>query len=161
MRLREHVAHRLVLDDAERTRLGFSRSRDESTLGKSSQLGVSATSGRTWLDRQYKFRLAIGPLTLAHYDDFLPGTRTWRALREWVQHYAGLDLRWDVELCLARDHVPEPRLGLGCAFTGPATRRARLGVSTWIGRAGRDGDRSDLRLRPETSFLLRHGACHA
>jgi len=73
-----------------------------------------------------------------------------------VQHYAGLDLRWDVELTLAADQVPEPRLG----------RAVRLGVSAWIGRrddAQRGRDRNDLRLRPDTSFLLRRntGARHA
>jgi len=117
---------------------------------------VSTTSGSKCRDRQYKFRVALGPLTLARYDDFLPGGRAWSRLREWVQHYAGLDLRWDVELALAADQVPEPRLG----------RAVRLGVSTWIGRdkeTERDRDRNDLRLRPDTSFLLRrhHGARHA
>jgi hypothetical protein len=80
----------------------------------------------------------------------------WSRLREWVQHYAGLDLRWDVELTLAADHVPEPRLG----------GAVRLGVSTWIGRRDdvqRGRDRNDLRLRPDTSFLLRRntGVRHA
>jgi type VI secretion system protein ImpH len=90
-------------------------------------------------------------LTLARYHDFLPGGHAWRRLREWVQLYAGLDLRWDVELVLARGEVPEPRLG----------SVARLGVSTWIGRDARDRDRNELRLRPDTSFLLRHGVRHA
>ena len=60
------------------------------------------------------------------------------------------------ELTLAADQVPEPRLG----------RAVRLGVSAWIGRrdgAQRGRDRNDLRLRPDTSFLLRRntGARHA
>jgi hypothetical protein len=89
--------------------------------------------------------------TLAQYEDFLPGQRTWLRLREWVEHYAGLDLLWDVELALARDHLPEPRLG----------RAVRLGVTAWIGRAEAGRDRNDLRLRPGTSFLLRPGVSHA
>jgi type VI secretion system protein ImpH len=68
-----------------------------------------------------------------------------------VHLYTGLDLRWDVELALAGDHVPAPRLG----------RPLRLGVATWIGRVDRPRDRRDLRLRPHTSSLLRHGGCHA
>ena len=61
-----------------------------------------------------------------------------------------------VELTLAADQVPEPRLG----------RAVRLGVSAWIGRrddAQRGRDRNDLRLRPDTSFLLRRhtGVRHA
>jgi len=156
VRIEQHVAQWLVLHDDDRSRLGFSRSRPERRDAAAPQLGVSATSGSKCRDRQYKFRVALGPLTLARYDDFLPGGRAWSRLREWVQHYAGLDLRWDVELTLAADQVPEPRLG----------RAVRLGVSTWIGREGEgqgDRDRSDLRLRPDTSFLLRrhHGVRHA
>ena len=115
------------------------------------QLGVSTTSGSKWRDRQYKFRIALGPLTLGQYCGFLPGGPAWLALREWVQHYAGLDLRWDVVPILAAAEVPEPRLG----------RQVRLGVTTWIGRAAQPRDRRDLRLRPETSFLPRHGVRHA
>ncbi|MDQ6628445.1 MAG: type VI secretion system baseplate subunit TssG [Pseudomonadota bacterium] len=151
VRIEQHVAQWLMLSSDDRSGLGFSRSRPERTGAEMPQLGVSATSGSKWRDRQYKFRIGIGPLTLKQYVDFLPGTRTWLRLREWVQQYAGLDLRWDVELTLAADHVPEPRLG-------PA---ARLGISTWIGRQSPARDRHDLRLRPETSFLLRHGVNHA
>ena len=141
----------MTIASEDRSRLGFSRSRAERSGNAPPQLGVSATSGSKWRDRQYKFRVAIGPLTLAQYEDFLPGARTWLRLREWVQHYAGLDLLWDVELALAHDHLPEPRLG----------RVVRLGVTTWIGRAEAGRDRNDLRLRPGTSFLLRPGVSHA
>jgi len=155
VRIEQHVPQWLVIDDRDRSRLGFSRSRPERRDAVAPQLGVSATSGRRCRDRQYKFRVALGPLTLARYHDFLPGGPAWSRLREWVQHYAGLDLRWDVELTLAAREVPEPRLG----------RAVRLGVSAWIGRGGaqREKDRNDLRLRPDTSFLLRrhHGVRHA
>ena len=114
-------------------------------------LGVAAGCGSKLRDRQYKFRIALGPLTLAQYHAFLPGGTAWPALGEWVGHYAGLDLRWDVQLTLARAQVPEPRLGAG----------VRLGVTTWIGRSACPRERGDLRLRPHTSFLLRPGGCHA
>ena len=156
VRVEQHVAQWLVLEHDDRSRLGFSRSRPERRDAVAPQLGVSATSGSKCRDRQYKFRVALGPLTLARYHDFLPGGEAWSRLREWVQHYAGLDLRWDVELTLVAGDTPEPRLG----------RAVRLGVSAWIGRredAQRDRDRSDLRLRPDTSFLLRRkmGVGHA
>jgi len=153
VRIEQHVAQWLMLAREDQSRLGFSRSRPERSGGAAPALGVSATSGSKWRDRQYKFRIALGPLTLAQYHDFLPGGRRWRRLREWVQHFAGLDLRWDVELTLARSEVPEPRLGSA----------ARLGVSTWIGRDARTRDRNELRLRPDTSFLLRrnNGVRHA
>jgi type VI secretion system protein ImpH len=156
VRVEQHVPQWLVLDRDDRSRLGFSCSRPERRDAIAPQLGVSATSGSKCRDRQYKFRIALGPLTLARYHDFLPGGPAWSRLREWVQHYAGLDLRWDVELALAADQVPEPRLG----------RAVRLGVSAWIGHRGdaqRSRDRNDLRLRPDTSFLLRrnNGVRHA
>jgi type VI secretion system protein ImpH len=153
VRIDEHVATWLALAAEDRSRLGFSRSRPERGRVAAPQLGVAATSGSKWRDRQFKFRVALGPLTLAQYHGFLPGEKAWRQLREWVQHYAGLDLLWDVELVLARDHVPEPRLG----------RATLLGVSAWLGRGGGARDRGDLHVRPETSFLLRrlHGVRHA
>ena len=102
-------------------------------------------------DRQFKFRIVLGPLGLGRYEGFLPGGQAWLELRDWVRQYSGLDLQWDVQLVLAREHVPEPRLG----------RHVRLGLTAWAGRGHRGGDRGDLRLRPDTSFLLRHGARHA
>ena len=146
-----HIAHWLVLEQEDRTRLGFARNRPERRDLASGQLGVAATSGSKLRDRQYKFRIALGPLPLAHYLAFLPGEAAWRALGEWVQHYTGLDLRWDVQLALAGAQIPEPRLGA----------QLRLGVCTWIGRCDRTRDRHDLRLRPHTSFLLRQGGHHA
>ena len=136
-----HVAHWLALAQEDCTRLGTHGAR----------LGLTSACGRKLRDRQYKFRIALGPLTLAQYEAFLPGGTAWPALNEWVQHYTGLDLRWDVQLTLARLQVPAPRLGAGI----------RLGVTAWIGRGGGTRDRGDLRLRPHTSSLLRPGGCHA
>jgi type VI secretion system protein ImpH len=95
----------------------------------------------------------LGPLTLAQYLSFLPGGKAWLQLSDWVRQYTGLDLLWDVQLCLARAEMPEPRLG----------RRVPLGVAAWLGRTDPKAarDRSDLRLRPDTSFLLRNRARHA
>ncbi|HET8747344.1 MAG TPA: type VI secretion system baseplate subunit TssG [Ramlibacter sp.] len=136
-----HIAHWLDLAAEDRTRLG----------SRNARLGVDSACGRKLRDRQYKFRIALGPLTLAQYESFLPGGTAWPALEEWVRHYTGLDLRWDVQLTLARAHVPAPCLGSGI----------RLGVSAWIGRRAQARDRGDLRLRPHTSSLLRPGGCHA
>jgi type VI secretion system protein ImpH len=153
VRIEQHIVNWMTLASEDKSRLGFSRSRPERSGAAMPQLGVSATSGSKWRDRQYKFRIAIGPLALAQYEDFLPGSVTWRRLCEWVQQYSGLDLRWDVELTLAAAEIPEPRLA----------GSVRLGVSTWIGRRTGSRDRHDLRLRPDTSFLLRrnHGVRHA
>lgn len=151
VRIEQHVAQWLTLAEEDRSQLGFARSRPERTRTPAALLGKTATSGRKLRDRQYKFRIALGPLTLAQYRSFLPGSRAWKALREWVHRYTGLDMQWDVQLILARDEVPEPRTG----------RRVQLGLTSWLGRTDRTRDRGDLRVRPDTSFLLRHGVPHA
>ncbi|HEX8374725.1 MAG TPA: type VI secretion system baseplate subunit TssG, partial [Geminicoccaceae bacterium] len=108
VRIEEHVLHWLVPHTSDRLPLGFSRSRPERVGQRSAQLGVSATSGRRWRDRNSKFRVVIGPLSRADYERFLPDGRAWRGIAEWVRQYAGLDLRWDLQLVLAGPHVPEP-----------------------------------------------------
>ncbi len=153
VRIEPYIAHWMAIDAADRTRLGHACNRPERASSAPAALGSAAIAGHKLRDRQYKFRIALGPLTLAQYRNFLPGGTAWLQLRDWVRQYTGLDLLWDVQLCLAGAEVPEPRLG----------RRVPLGVAAWLGhvhsRAARD--RADLRLRPDTSFLLSHGAHHA
>jgi type VI secretion system protein ImpH len=62
VRLQEFVGHWLVLGAGERTTL----SREGARLGGGAVLG-----SRVW-DRQHKFRIRLGPLTLAEYEEFLP-----------------------------------------------------------------------------------------
>ena len=146
-----HVPQWLTLADEDRSRLAFATSRAERLRAPAAQLGVSAAGGGKVRDRQYKFRIVLGPLTRAQYEGFLPGGAAWRALSDWVLQYCGPGLRWDVQLTLAAAEVPEPRLG----------RRERLGLTGWIGRAAAPRDRNELRLRPHTCFLLRSGVQHA
>ena len=151
VRIDERIAQWLVLAGEDRSRLGFARSRPERTRTPAAALGTSATNGAKSRDHQFKFRIRLGPLTLGQYHAFLPGGEHWAALRDWVEQYTGLDLTWDVQLVLDRAAVPLPRAG----------RHVRLGVTSWLGRQGAQGDRADLRLRPDTSFLARHGVPHA
>lgn len=153
VRIEQHVAHWMTIDSADASRLGHARSRPERASAPAAALGAAATAGRKLRDRQCKFRIALGPLTLAQYTNFLPGGTAWLRLRDWVRQYVGLDLLWDVQLCLASAEVPEPRLG----------QRVPLGVAAWLGRrdaSAHRADPTDLRLRPDTSFLQRHGANH-
>ena len=147
----EHVPHWLPLPHDERTRLGHARNRHERMATPGGQLGRSANAGSKVYDRQFKFRIALGPLSLADYQALLPGQKAWLELRDWVRRLAGPDLLFDVQLGLQQHQLPEPRLGR------PGTR---LGLTTWIGRRPAT-DRHDLRLRPGSSFLMRsHGARH-
>jgi type VI secretion system protein ImpH len=155
--LRQHVGQWLPIASGDRSRLGHAANRSERSAQPTAVLGRSANLGRKAWDRQYKFRLHLGPLTMARYLEFLPVGSAWRPLRDWVGLLAGPDLQWDLQLELLPEDRPAPRLG----------RHVRLGLTGWLGhpqaapRRSRDPERSLLRLRPETNFLLRRpGALH-
>jgi type VI secretion system protein ImpH len=140
--IEEHVPQWLAIDPLDRSRLGVA-ARNGRTATLPAVLGRSATSGSKCFDRQFKFRIVLGPLTLERYASFFPTQARWKSLKAWVEQYAGLDLRWDVRLVLDRDEVPPPRLG----------RSVRLGLTAWLGGRAPYHDRGDLRLRPLTTHL--------
>jgi type VI secretion system protein ImpH len=143
VRVQEFVGQWLVLGPRERTYLG----REGATLGTGAVVG-----GRVW-DRQSKFRLVLGPLTLAQYESFLPaapkpaqsgGGEKLTQLVDWVRLYLSLELDWDVRLVLKRSDVPPLALG----------RRGRLGWTTWLGAPPPDADPGDLHLNAESFVTL-------
>jgi type VI secretion system protein ImpH len=129
VRVQEFVGHWMRLAERERTCLAQEGTR----LGSGAVLGA-----RVW-DRQHKFRIHMGPLTLAAYESFLPGGARLRQLVDWVRFYRGLELDWDVRLWLEENDVPSLRLGRGC----------RLGWTTWLGRRRAGGSAGDLCLDAE------------
>ena len=100
------------------------RERDRLRLGGGCQLGQHSLLGRRVWDRQHKFRLQIGPLSLPDYCHLLPDASSLALLAAAVRNYAGLEYDWDLRLLLRADSVP--RLALGGA--------QRLGYSSWLGR---------------------------
>ena len=138
VRILQHVPHWMALPRGERTRLGFARNRLDRFGAVPARLGESATAGSKVWDRQYKFRIMLGPLTLARYRAFQPGGEAWAQLRDWVRTYMGNHLQWDVQLCLVKAEVPVPRLG----------RNVQTGSTAWLGR-GATRDRADLCLRSD------------
>jgi len=137
VQIEEFVGHWMRLETRERTYLG----RDAAALGTSAVAG-----GRVW-DRQHKFRVRIGALTLAQYEAFLPGGTLVQKLVDWVRLYLTFELEWDVRLILRQDQVPPLTLG----------QSGRLGWTTWLGvrRAGTHAD--DLCFNAE-AFAGRAGA---
>lgn len=144
VRIEEFVGHWMYLGRGERTYLR----RDGAALGAGAVLG-----SQVW-DRQHKFRIHLGPLTLAQYEAFLPA---WRQrggegldgrllpqLVDWVRFHQCFELEWDVRLTLAAAEVPQLRLG----------SRSLLGWTTWLGRRTNASDADDLCLDAET-FLER------
>ncbi|KRA30317.1 type VI secretion protein [Rhodanobacter sp. Root627] len=110
-------------------------------LGHSSEvagLGQTAVMGEYVWGAQQRFRLRLGPLNRAQFNNFLPGGEALRQLMAAVKTYIGEEKAWDVQLVLNRDEVPVTRLG----------QAGRLGLSTWMGQRQYDGDADHVVLRP-------------
>ena len=139
VRVEQFVGHRMRLPAEDRTRIGID------TDG--SRLGVGAVLGGAVWDRQHKFRIELGPLTLEQYEGFLPGGTAIAKLVALVRQYVSFELEWDARLELLRQEVPEIRLG----------RFGRLGWTTWLGTWRAPRDAADLTLEVER-VLARLGA---
>lgn len=135
VQIEEFVGHWLYLSAGERTTL----SSEGATLGSGAALGR-----RVW-DRQHKFRIRLGPLTLAQYERFLPGSAPLRKLVDWVRMYLCFELDWDVRMVLERDQVPALTLA----------GRQRLGWTTWLGQRRSKTPADDLLLDAEA--FVAHG----
>ena len=99
------------------------------TLGQAAAhtacLGRSTVIGTRVYMLQHRFRLTLGPLTLAEFRRFQQDGASLRALVAMVRGYAGLELSWELRLILGRGERPEWTVG----------QQGRLGRSTWL--AGR------------------------
>lgn len=101
---------------------------DQSILGEvnaAMSLGDGAILGNTVRDRQHKFKLVLGPLTLNQYMRFSPWGRDLPVLKEWVRNFVGFEYAWDTQLVLAASEVPQATLDGG----------HQLGYATWLERA--------------------------
>ncbi|WP_322029016.1 type VI secretion system baseplate subunit TssG [Paraburkholderia sp. J76] len=126
----QNVGHWMKLPESSLTRLG---SRDEDA-----RLGIGTMLGARVFDRQHKFRVVLGPLSLRDYERFLPGGASLARLADWIRLYVRDPLEWDVNLQLQRAQVPFLALG----------RRQRLGYTTWLHARPATADGAQLRLRP-------------
>ncbi len=126
--LQQFVGAWLDLEPDDRWQLGAG------VLGRSTSIGT-----RVW-SRASKFRILVGPVTLADYKRLLPGQGSLERLESIVRNHVGDSLDWDVNLILRAADVP--RVALGGV-------NAALGHTTWVGLrrdAGHDAD--DLYLSP-------------
>lgn len=102
---------------------------DATSLGKSANvLGESAVLGdRAW-DQSGRVRLVIGPLTLKHYMDFLPGGTAMPALQDLARLYLGPSLEIECQLVLRAGEVPPAWLSRAA--------ETRLGLTSWLDTPG-------------------------
>ena len=115
---------------------------DQTALGDShcaGLLGDGAILGNTVLDRQHKFKLLMGPLTLPQYMLFSPWGSDMSVLRELVRSFIGFEYAWDVQLVLAADQVPQARLD----------GSHQLGYASWLERHSCDDPVYGMSFEPE------------
>lgn len=136
-RIEEFVGHWMAVPSDDRARLG--------SRAANAALGRGAVAGREVWDRQHRIRIHLGPLTLAQYEDFLPGGRALERLVAWLRTYLGWEFKWDVRLALKRAGVPRAQPGT----------YGRLGWTTWLGERRQPGDAMDLTLDPEELLMSR------
>jgi type VI secretion system protein ImpH len=90
------------------------------------QLGVGAIAGdRVW-DPQARFRIRVGPVPLARFVSFLPGSETVRELEDIARLYVGDILEFEWQVVLEAGEVPVSVLG-DEGESGP-----RLGWCAWL-----------------------------
>jgi len=113
VRIQPFVAHWMHLPEESYTRLG---QREAALLGQTAVIG-----SKVW-DLQSKFRIVIGPLDAQQYHRFLPDRSSYRRLADWVRNYVGFELKWESQLVLKREEVPQLALG----------GSGKLGWTTWL-----------------------------
>lgn len=133
VRVQQFVGHWMTLpkDGLCRLRTGP----DAEVLGRTTVLGK-----KVW-DAQHKFRLLIGPVDMLQAASLLPGGEGMRRLNDWVRHYAGLSLAWDVKLIVKKEALPGLRLGTA----------ARLGWTSWLSSKPPARDDEQLCLSPRAT----------
>ncbi len=117
--------------------------RDQARLGRQAcGLDGSAFLGARLWDRQTRMRLRLGPLPLAAFLDFLPGSPGGRTLAGLLRTCLGHALGCDLVLVLAPGAAPAPRLhdqGIPCP--------PRLGIDLWLAAGPLERNLDDTCLR--------------
>lgn len=102
-------------------------------------LGRTATLGEASWQCHHKFEIALGPVPLTVFRDFLPGARGLAALRDLVRLYTNDEFNWQLRLLLSEVEVPGIALGRG----------GQLGWTTWLG--GRSAMAGDVVIQDSTA----------
>ena len=113
-RIIEFVSHWLTIPPRDHLKLG-----SKPDLGK---LGMSAVLGEKVWQRQDKFQICLGALSLDEYESFLPTGKSFKALVATVRNYLGLELLWETRLLLKGSQKPVTCLG----------KQGALGWTSWL-----------------------------
>jgi type VI secretion system protein ImpH len=135
VQVRQFQGQWLYLEAANQSRLG--------AAGGNCRMGVDLVAGARVWDVQGKFRVRIGPLCYAAFNEFLPdrspvpSRKSLFLLIHLVRLYVGQELDFDVQLVLRAEEVPE------CRMTRGASGDPRLGWNTWIRSQAMPHDAAD------------------
>ncbi len=109
----------LNISDDARCRLGLEP--------QHATLGLGATLGSTTWQCQSRFEIALGPLDISQFVNFLPGARGLTQLKALVRLYTTEEWSWQVRLLLEPGQIPPMRLG----------ESGWLGWTSWLGARSR------------------------
>jgi type VI secretion system protein ImpH len=90
------------------------------------RLSVDAVVGESYWDVESSFTIAIGPIDYAAFARLMPDGVSLLRLAALTRLYVSPELGFRVELCLKRDEVPLPQIGL------ESTVQPLLGWNTWL-----------------------------
>lgn len=127
--VREFIAHWMQIPKGDLIRLG-----EDSMIG---HLGRDTIIGERVWQRQDKFQIRLGPLSLERYEAFLPSGKSFKALVAAVRNYVGIELLWEVKLILKKDEKPVTCLG----------KSGALGWTSWLETDSRSDHVEDLLLQ--------------
>lgn len=130
-KVQEFVAHWMQIPKADRFKLGES--------GISGRLGQDTILGERVWQRQDKFRILLGPLSLERYESFLPSGKSFKALVAVVRNFVGMECMWEVNLILKKEEKPVTCLGVSGV----------LGWTSWLQTKKQVDHVEDLLLQVE------------
>jgi len=93
---------------------------------ESEQVGMGVVVGDEIWDQQSRARIRIGPLSMAQYQNFLPGGSAHEPLKALLKFFSNDEIDFEVMLILEREEVPR------CEVGGPDGTGPRLGWISWL-----------------------------
>lgn len=117
----QFIPRKIALSEGDLSRLGQANS----GLGRDYILGEYV-----W-ECQTKFRVRLGPLSLAQYTRLMPAGDMHKPTFSLVRYMVGIEYEFEISLCLKREEVPLCILGAAGGQGG-----TRLGWSTWLKSPG-------------------------
>ncbi|MDR5823392.1 type VI secretion system baseplate subunit TssG [Caballeronia sp. LZ043] len=129
--LDEYVFHWVKVAREEQTRLGLP--------GPASVMGDGAMLGEQAPDRQFRFRIVIGPVGIDEYLRFTPRGAALPELVDIVRSFVGREFQWELVLRIRADSAPRARIG----------GTEQLGWSGWLGSSADGKPVTGMRFDPE------------